>query len=214
MLLDSNIFMYPLVALCSYLIGAIPYGLIIGFVSRGIDIRKHGSGSTGATNVLRTLGLPLAIPVIILDVSKPIIAIFISSLLTEGESLTKAIAATFVIIGHIWPVYAQFRGGKGILVGVVGLIFLSPISGLTALISALLTIALFKIVSLGSIVGTVLGIISILFIYTIGQEQNLAYVMYAIIGSAIIIFRHIGNIKRLINRTEPKIGSRANKRKT
>ena len=206
-----DVYIYILVAIISYLIGAIPYGLIVGFISRGIDIRNHGSGSTGATNVLRTLGVPLALIVVILDVSKPIIAIFIASFFINGEPLIKAIAATFVILGHIWPIYAKFKGGKGILTGIVGLIILSPLSGVPSLILALLTISLFKIVSLGSIVGTVASIISILLLYQIGQEKNIEYVVYVIIGSIIIIFRHTDNIKRLINKTEPKIGNRAKK---
>ena len=214
MLLNTEIYTYVYIAIASYLIGAIPYGLIIGFISRGVDIRKHGSGSTGATNVLRTIGLPLAIIVGILDVSKAIIAILIASLFTGGDPLIKAIAAMFVIIGHIWPIYAKFRGGKGILTGVVGLIILSPVTGITAFISAVLTIAIFKIVSLGSIVGMAVALASILFLYQIGQEQNIEYVLYTVIGSIIIIFKHTSNIKRLINKTEPKIGNRARKSKT
>ena len=214
MLLNTEIYTYVYIAIASYLIGAIPYGLIIGFISRGVDIRKHGSGSTGATNILRTLGLPLAIIVGILDVSKSIIAILIASLFTGGDPLIKAIAAMFVIIGHIWPIYAKFRGGKGILTGVVGLIILSPVTGITAFISAVFTIAIFKIVSLGSIVGMAVALASILFLYQIGQEQNIEYVLYTVIGSIIIIFKHTSNIKRLINKTEPKIGNRARKSKT
>tara|TARA_B100000745_G_scaffold119072_1_gene76966 strand:+ start:217 stop:861 length:645 start_codon:yes stop_codon:yes gene_type:complete len=214
MLLNTEIYTYVYIAIASYLIGAIPYGLIIGFISRGVDIRKHGSGSTGATNVLRTIGLPLAIIVGILDVSKAIIAILIASLFTGGDPLIKAIAAMFVIIGHIWPIYAKFRGGKGILTGVVGLIILSPVTGITAFISAVFTIAIFKIVSLGSIVGMAVALASILFLYQIGQEQNIEYVLYTVIGSIIIIFKHTSNIKRLINKTEPKIGNRARKSKT
>ena len=214
MLLNTEIYTYVYIAIASYLIGAIPYGLIIGFISRGVDIRKHGSGSTGATNILRTLGLPLAIIVGILDVSKSIIAILIASLFTSGDPLIKAIAAMFVIIGHIWPIYAKFRGGKGILTGVVGLIILSPVTGITAFISAVFTIAIFKIVSLGSIVGMAVALASILFLYQIGQEQNIEYVLYAVIGSIIITFKHTSNIKRLINKTEPKIGNRARKSKT
>ena len=214
MLLNTEIYTYVYIAIVSYLIGAIPYGLIIGFISRGVDIRKHGSGSTGATNVLRTIGLPLAIIVGILDVSKAIIAILIASLFTGGDPLIKAIAAMFVIIGHIWPINAKFRGGKGILTGVVGLIILSPVTGITAFISAVFTIAIFKIVSLGSIVGMAVALASILFLYQIGQEQNIEYVLYTVIGSIIIIFKHTSNIKRLINKTEPKIGNRARKSKT
>ena len=208
-----NLDIYILVAIIGYLIGAIPYGLIVGFISRRIDIRNHGSGSTGATNVLRTLGAPLALIVLILDVTKPIIVIYIASFFLNGEPLIKALAATFVILGHIWPIYAKFKGGKGILTGIVGLIILSPLSGVPSLILAVLTISVFKIVSLGSLAGTVASLISIILLYQIGQEENIEYVVYVIIGSIIIIFKHIDNIKRLINKTEPKIGNRAKKAK-
>jgi len=211
MALNTEIYIF--ISIISYLIGAIPYGLMVGFISRGIDIRKHGSGSTGATNVLRTLGVPLASIVVILDVSKAVIAIFIASLFLNGEPLIKAIAAIFVILGHIWPITAKFRGGKGVLTGIVGLIILVPLSGILSFVLAILTICVFKIVSLGSIVGTITGVISIILLYQFGQEQHIEYLVYVIVGSIIIMFKHTDNIKRLIAKTEPKIGNRAKKAK-
>jgi len=211
--MPTNIEIYIFIAITSYLIGAIPYGLIVGFISRGIDIRNHGSGSTGATNVLRILGLRLASIVVILDVSKAIIVIFIASFFLNGEPLIKAIGAIFVILGHIWPITAKLRGGKGVLTGIVGLIILSPLSGVPSFILAVLTISVFKIVSLGSIVGTMASVIAILVLYLLGQEKNIEYVAYVIIGSIIILFKHTDNIKRLISKTEPKIGNSAKKQK-
>ena len=211
--MPTNIEIYILIAITGYLIGAIPYGLIVGFISRGIDIRNHGSGSTGATNVLRIFGLRLASIVVILDVSKAIIVIFIASFFLNGEPLIKAIGATFVILGHIWPITAKLRGGKGVLTGIVGLIILSPLSGVPSFILAVLTISVFKIVSLGSIVGTIASVIAILVLYLFGQEKNIEYVAYVIIGSIIILFKHTDNIKRLISKTEPKIGNSAKKQK-
>ena len=211
--MPTNIEIYIFIAITSYLIGAIPYGLIVGFISRGIDIRNHGSGSTGATNVLRILGLRLASIVVILDVSKAIIVIFIASFFLNGEPLIKAIGAIFVILGHIWPITAKLRGGKGVLTGIVGLIILSPLSGVPSFILAVLTISVFKIVSLGSIVGTMASVIAILVLYQFGQEKNIEYVAYVIIGSIIILFKHTDNIKRLISKTEPKIGNSAKKQK-
>ena len=211
--MPTNIEIYIFIAITSYLIGAIPYGLIVGFISRGIDIRNHGSGSTGATNVLRILGLRLASIVVILDVSKAIIVIFIASFFLNGEPLIKAIGAIFVILGHIWPITAKLRGGKGVLTGIVGLIILSPLSGVPSFILAILTISVFKIVSLGSIVGTMASVIAILVLYLFGQEKNIEYVAYVIIGSIIILFKHTDNIKRLISNTEPKIGNSAKKQK-
>ena len=211
--MPTNIEIYIFIAIIGYLIGAIPYGLIVGFISRGIDIRNHGSGSTGATNVLRILGLRLASIVVILDVSKAIIVIFIASFFLNGEPLIKAIGAIFVILGHIWPITAKLRGGKGVLTGIVGLIILSPLSGVPSFILAVLTISVFKIVSLGSIVGTMASVIAILVLYLLGQEKNIEYVAYVIIGSIIILFKHTDNIKRLISKTEPKIGNSAKKQK-
>ena len=211
--MPTNIEIYIFIAIIGYLIGAIPYGLIVGFISRGIDIRNHGSGSTGATNVLRIFGLRLASIVVILDVSKAIIVIFIASFFLNGEPLIKAIGAIFVILGHIWPITAKLRGGKGVLTGVVGLIILSPLSGVPSFILAVLTISVFKIVSLGSIVGTMASVIAILVLYKFGQEKNIEYVAYVIIGSIIILFKHTDNIKRLISKTEPKIGNSAKKQK-
>ena len=211
--MPTNIEIYIFIAITGYLIGAIPYGLIVGFISRGIDIRNHGSGSTGATNVLRIFGLRLASIVVILDVSKAIIVIFIASFFLNGEPLIKAIGATFVILGHIWPITAKLRGGKGVLTGIVGLIILSPLSGVPSFILAVLIISVFKIVSLGSIVGTMASVIAILVLYLLGQEKNIEYVAYVIIGSIIILFKHTDNIKRLISKTEPKIGNSAKKQK-
>ena len=211
--MPTNIEIYIFIAITGYFIGAIPYGLIVGFISRGIDIRNHGSGSTGATNVLRILGLRLASIVVILDVSKAIIVIFIASFFLNGEPLIKAIGAIFVILGHIWPITAKLRGGKGVLTGIVGLIILSPLSGVPSFILAVLTISVFKIVSLGSIVGTMASVIAILVLYLLGQEKNIEYVAYVIIGSIIILFKHTDNIKRLISKTEPKIGNSAKKQK-
>ena len=211
--MPTNIEIYIFIAIIGYLIGAIPYGLIVGFISRGIDIRNHGSGSTGATNVLRIFGLRLASIVVILDVSKAIIVIFIASFFLNGEPLIKAIGATFVILGHIWPITAKLRGGKGVLTGIVGLIILSPLSGVPSFMLAVLTISVFKIVSLGSIVGTMASVIAILVLYQFGQEKNIEYVAYVIIGSIIILFKHTDNIKRLISKTEPKIGNSAKKQK-
>ena len=211
--MPPNIEIYIFIAITGYLIGAIPYGLIVGFISRGIDIRNHGSGSTGATNVLRILGLRLASIVVILDVSKAIIVIFIASFFVNGEPLIIAIGATFVILGHIWPITSKLRGGKGVLTGIVVLIILSPLSGVPSFILAVLTISVFKIVSLGSIVGTMASVIAILVLYLLGQEKNIEYVAYVIIGSIIILFKHTDNIKRLISKTEPKIGNSAKKQK-
>ena len=159
------------------------------------------------------MGLRLASIVVILDVSKAIIVIFIASLFLNGEPLIKAIGAIFVILGHIWPITAKLRGGKGVLTGIVGLIILSPLSGVPSFILAVLTISVFKIVSLGSIVGTMASVIAILVLYLLGQEKNIEYVAYVIIGSIIILFKHTDNIKRLISKTEPKIGNSAKKQK-
>ncbi|MDP6064776.1 MAG: glycerol-3-phosphate acyltransferase, partial [SAR202 cluster bacterium] len=108
-----------------------PFGVIAGRVVGGVDVRQYGSGSTGTTNVLRTVGRRAAVAVLLLDMGKSVVAVLLAQLLTDsaGVEVATALAA---IAGHIWPVFAGFRGGKGISVGWSALFVLSPISGLVA----------------------------------------------------------------------------------
>jgi len=184
----------------------VPFGVIAGRVVGGVDVRQYGSGSTGTTNVLRTVGKRAAVVVLLLDMSKSVVAVLLAKLLTDsaGVEVATALAA---IIGHIWPVFAGFRGGKGISVGWSALFVLDPISGLVATLVGVPVIALSKYVSLGSIMGAISGCIA-LFVVAVATDTSTVYVWYAVIGGSSALVLHRANISRLIRGEERKIGQR------
>ena len=184
-----------------------PFGVIAGRVVGGVDVRQYGSGSTGTTNVLRTVGRRAAVAVLLLDMGKSVVAVLLAQLLTDsaGVEVATALAA---IAGHIWPVFAGFRGGKGISVGWSALFVLSPISGLVATLVGVPVIAVSRYVSLGSIMGAISGCIA-LFVLAVATDTSTVYAWYAVIGGSSVLVLHRENISRLIKGEERKIGQRA-----
>ena len=184
-----------------------PFGVIAGRVFGGVDVRQYGSGSAGTTNVLRTVGRRAAVIVLLLDMSKSVVAVLLARLLSDsaGVEVATALAA---ITGHIWPVFAGFRGGKGISVGWSALIVLSPISGLVAGLIGIPLIAVTRYVSLGSIVGAASGCVALL-ILAITTDTSTVYAWYASIGGIAVLLLHRENISRLIKGEESKLGQRA-----
>ena len=148
---------YVIFVAIGYLLGSVPFGVIAGRVVGGVDVRQYGSGSTGTTNVLRTVGRRAAVAVLLLDMGKSVVAVLLARLLTDSDGVEVATALA-AIAGHIWPVFAGFRGGKGISVGWSALFVLSPISGLVATLVGVPVIAVSRYVSLGSIIGSSLSL--------------------------------------------------------
>lgn len=198
---------YGLVILIGYLLGAIPSGLIAGKLFRGVDLREYGSGKTGATNALRTLGVAPAVLVVLADFTKGIAAVLIARALTgspAAESLTGLAAA----VGHNWPVYAGFRGGRGVLVsyGIFWLICWP--GGAVSLAIGVALIAVSRYVSLGVLIGTSFGaLLSVLFVRFDGYSPWI--LLYALPAATLIVLRHLDNIERLRAGTERKLGQPA-----
>ncbi|GFR36872.1 glycerol-3-phosphate acyltransferase [Insulibacter thermoxylanivorax] len=189
------------IAIC-YLIGSLSFSLIVGKI-KGIDIRKHGSGNAGATNTLRVLGIVPAIIVFVLDMGKGIASVLIGSWLSQGTLWVTAACGLAAIIGHNWPVFFSFRGGKGIAttIGVTAVLSFYPaaIAGAVAIISIFIT----RYVSLGSLIFTTLmPIIAVI----MGAEIEIIIAMLLICAFA--VYRHRSNIRRLIRGEEHKIGSK------
>jgi glycerol-3-phosphate acyltransferase PlsY len=184
----------------------VPFGVIAGRVIGGVDVRQYGSGSAGTTNVLRTVGRRAAAIVMILDMTKSVVAVLLARLLSDSNGVEVATALA-AITGHIWPVFAGFRGGKGISVGWSALIVLSPISGLVAGLVGIPIIAASRYVSLGSIVGAVSGCVALL-VLAITTDTPTVYVWYAAIGGSAVLVLHRENISRLIRGEERKLGQR------
>jgi glycerol-3-phosphate acyltransferase PlsY len=186
----------------AYLLGSIPFGVIIGKLWAGIDIRTVGSGNSGATNVFRTLGLAPAALVLAGDLAKGIAAVLIARLVSDSP-LIASLAATAAVAGHSWPAFAGFRGGRGVATGAGALFLLSPIAGAAALIG-LVVVAVFRYVSLGSIVGTTAGMLAVVVLATAGKLDP-AYLLFGVIAAILIIARHQANIGRLLRGEEHRL---------
>lgn len=186
-----------------YFIGSISFSYLIAKKIMKIDIRKHGSGNAGATNTLRVLGIGPAISVLLLDTAKGIVAVLIGTWLSDTTWVPFA-AGMAAIIGHNWPVYYGFRGGKGVAttVGVFATLVFPP--ALIAGIITILTIVITRYVSLGSLLFMILTPVFTLFI----GSYSMDYTILASIIAILAIWRHRTNISRLIQGTESKIGQK------
>ena len=197
------------IILC-YLIGAIPFGVIIGKVSRGIDIRQYGSGSMGMTNVLRTVGAQAGAIVFATDIAKgagsaALAGFLLTSPAAEWGQLAGGAAA---VVGHCWPVYIGFKGGRGINTGFGAILLMTWPVALYSLAAFIIVVALFRYVSLGSIVASLTILVALIPLVAL-DEEPFAYLIYGLVAVPIVIFRHRGNIQRLLSGTERKIGERA-----
>ena len=210
--------LYIAVVLTGYLLGSIPFGLLIGKMLSRKDIRQVGSGKTGATNVLRTAGKKAAALVLILDIAKGALAaylaglIFTSSLLAgdPGVNLTpgaKSLAAFTAMLGHNWPVFTKFRGGRGVATFFGGLAFLNPPAALFGSILLFIIAFLTKYMSVGSMSGAVSTWILLIPLVII-RGTPVEYLAYAIIGAIFIIVMHRDNISRLLAGKERKLGEK------
>ena len=204
-----NITISLLLIIAAYLLGSIPTGYVLGRYLKGIDIREHGSGSTGATNVLRTVGkLPAAV-VLAIDMLKGIAAVALVDLVysytdilpTGWHSWLVVAAALSAIIGHSKSIWLGFTGGKSVATTLGILLIMNPIVALGTLACFGIVLAVSRIVSLSSICGAIA--VNILMLVS---NQPLPYSIFAAIAGLYVILRHKTNIQRLLAGDEPKIG--------
>jgi glycerol-3-phosphate acyltransferase PlsY len=187
----------------AYLVGAIPVGFLVGRAVGGLDIRRHGSGNIGTTNVLRTLGrLPAALT-LVGDVAKGYGAVAIAGALVDGEPAGTAVAAVGAVIGNCWPVYLGFRGGKGVATALGVFLRLMPLALLPAAAAWLAAVALLRYVSLGSMLAAV-AVPAGALAWGYPRPSVAAGVAVALI----VLGRHRDNIARLLAGTERRLGQR------
>ena len=199
----------------AYLVGSISFGLLIGKLIKGIDIRNFGSGSTGATNIARVCGPIWGIIALILDMGKAAIPVALTVYMLETPDWSHSLTGLSAIAGHIWPLFTNFKGGKGIASGWAALIVLSPWAGVAATLAAAPVIGITRYVSLGSIVGSVVGGLSITVLAILNNLETegvpnipFVYSAYGLIGGAITVLLHKDNVKRLIKGNESKLGQK------
>ena len=195
-----------LILLLGYLFGSFPSGYLAGRITKGVDIRSLGSGSTGATNVLRHIGKRAAITVFLIDVFKGILSILVAKyfLLNNSDSWQVAIGLS-TLIGHIWPVWLNWRGGKAVATGLGIFLGISWQVGLATLGIFILTITLFRIVSLASITAA-FALPFIMFLSFESSSISIPFLVISLLATTLVIWRHRENIARLIRGKEPKIG--------
>jgi glycerol-3-phosphate acyltransferase PlsY len=201
-----------LLILLAYLLGSIPTGYLIGKYLQGIDIREHGSGSTGATNVLRTLGKKAGISVLVIDAAKGMVGIglvkalysyFPELLPTGGQAWLVLATGLAAVIGHSKSVFLNFSGGKSVATSLGILLMMNPWVGLSTLGSFLLVLGVSRIVSLSSITGAI-AVTVLMLVF----KQPLPYVLFAAVAGIYVIIRHRSNISRLLQGTEPRLGQK------
>lgn len=201
-----------IIAILSYLLGSISFGIFISRIWKGIDIRDYGSKNAGFTNVYRVVGRLPAMIVLVLDVAKGMVAVLLITHISFGSVLLssidlKILAGIFVILGHVFPVFAGFRGGKGIAAGLGVLLSIIPLEAALALFLFVVIVAVTRYVSLGSLSATVFIFLALIFErYYLKNQVPGELVLMIIFLTGFIIFNHRSNIKRLLAGTENKFG--------
>lgn len=200
------------IAISSYLVGSVPFAIVISRIWKGIDIRDHGSKNAGFTNVYRVIGRLPAAMVLILDIGKGMAAVLLLIQIVPGtfplSSVDlKILAAACVILGHVFPVFAGFRGGKGIATGLGALLAIIPLEAALALVLFVLIVAITRYVSLGSLSAASFIFLALLFErYYLGSEVPSELIFAMFILAVFVFFNHRGNIRRLLAGTENKFG--------
>ncbi|MDF1814856.1 MAG: glycerol-3-phosphate 1-O-acyltransferase PlsY [Verrucomicrobiales bacterium] len=206
-------FSEPLTWLCiliGYVVGATPFGLIVGKM-RGIDIREHGSGNIGATNVLRTLGKPVGISVLVLDILKGMIPVLIAMAISES-TIVHIVTAIATILGHNYTFWLKFKGGKGIATTAGAMILLIPVPALFSILSWIIVFKITRYVSLGSIaaalalpiVGTIQALVT--------GNWDWAILLFCLILCVLAIWKHRGNIDRLMKGEEARFQKKSERK--
>ncbi|MBD8521367.1 glycerol-3-phosphate 1-O-acyltransferase PlsY [Lysinibacillus sp. FSL R7-0073] len=193
-----------LIILCAYLIGSIPSGLWIGKIFYNTDIREHGSGNLGATNTFRTLGKKAGIVVTVMDVLKGTSAVLLVALpIFSDSSIHSLILGLVAVIGHMFPIFANFRGGKAVATSAGVLLGYSWPLFVLLLIAFLVTLKITKIVSLTSMIAALVALIYSIVYYFVTGDFALSILVAFLF--TFIIYRHRANIARIKNGTEPKV---------
>jgi acyl-phosphate glycerol 3-phosphate acyltransferase len=204
---------YIVMAIIAYAIGSINFSVLISRKMAGFDVREKGSGNAGTTNVLRTVGKKAAALTLLCDILKGVVSILIAIIIGKiAKDLSPAIlvevAALAVVIGHTFPIFFEFRGGKGVATSLGVILLINWKIGLICLLFGVILIAITRMVSLGSISAAVLFAVLTVFIrdsYIAGIEFEFNFIIFGILLAAFVIFNHRSNLKRIISGTENKI---------
>jgi acyl phosphate:glycerol-3-phosphate acyltransferase len=196
---------YTQIALVAYLLGSIPFGFLVA-KAKGVDIRSAGSGNIGATNAMRVLGKPAGIFVLIMDCAKGYVAVWFCNMVLKAPQETDfVIAGIFAVLGHNYPCWLKFKGGKGIATSAGVFLALAPWAALVALVIFILAVLVTKYVSVGSIAAAIALPVTV---WVMTPDNRLLCIVTTILG-ALAIYKHKSNIQRLMAGTENRLGKKA-----
>jgi acyl phosphate:glycerol-3-phosphate acyltransferase len=199
--ISMSLFAIPVAA---YFLGSIPFGLILARAFGSGDVRKVGSGNIGATNVARAAGLLAGVFTLVLDVAKGAGAVLLAEKLSDGSATWMMIAAFAALLGHCFSVWLEFKGGKGVAIAAGIFLVLSPLACLTAIILFVLVVLFWRYVSLGSVSAAAAMPLLIYFLWAPHHAPPLAVTIGTVAAVVLIIYKHRGNLQRLVEGAEPK----------
>ncbi len=190
-----------LVVVAAYLIGSIPFSFLVARAFGVHDVRRVGSGNVGATNVLRSAGKPAGALALVLDVAKGAAAAVLAERLVPGPAALPAAAALAAVVGHMFPVWLRFQGGKGVATGLGAFAPLAPAAALGAVAAFAIVALATRFVSLGSVSGAV-----VLAGLAVGLRGPDPVAVAAVLSAALVVFRHRSNLRRILGGTERRVG--------
>jgi acyl phosphate:glycerol-3-phosphate acyltransferase len=193
-----------LIPLAAYLFGSIPFGLLLGKLFGGGDVRKAGSGNIGATNVARVVGPLAGILTLFFDTAKGTVAVWLTGRVANDSATWMMIAALAVLLGHCFPVWLKFQGGKGVATALGAFLALCPLAAVSALLLFLLFVAYWRYVSLGSVAAAAAMPLLIYFLWAPGHAPPMIVNAGTLAIALLVIYKHDGNLQRLVEGTEPR----------
>ncbi len=199
--LNSTLISIPI---ASYFLGSIPFGLLLGKLFGGRDVRSAGSGNIGATNVARVAGPVAGVLTLLLDAAKGVLAVILAARLSEQSSTWMMIAGLCALVGHCFPVWLGFRGGKGVATAAGVFLVLSPLSFLGAALLFFLVVLYWRFVSLGSISAAAAMPLLIYFFWAPHHAPPYAVTFGSLAAALLIVYKHDANIQRMVQGDEPK----------
>jgi len=193
-----------LISFAAYLLGSIPFGLLLAKLFGGVDLRKSGSGNIGATNVARVVGPLAGILTLAFDTGKGAAAVWLAGRVTNESATGMMIAAFTVLLGHCFPAWLKFKGGKGVATALGVFLALCPLAAVSALLLFLLCVAYWRYISLGSVAGAAAMPLLIYFLWAPRHAPPIIVNVGTLAMALLVIYKHDGNLQRLVEGTEPR----------
>jgi len=194
-----------LLLIAAYILGSIPFGVIFARLFGSADVRKSGSGNIGATNVARVAGPFAGIMTLVFDTGKGAAAVLLAARIAHESAAWMMLAGLAALVGHCFPVWLKFKGGKGVAAALGGFLALCPAAALAALLLFMIVVAIWRYVSLGSIAAAAAIPLLMYFLWAPRQAPPLIITFGSLAAAVLVVYKHDGNIQRLVRGEEPKI---------